>query len=115
MTLKEFYLEADGDYEEVMSGLGKEERIVRYLRKFPETKMPVKIKDALENKDYETAFRESHNLKGMCLNISLIKLGVVSSDLTESLRNGPKGDVEGLFKMVDKEYERVSNLILQID
>lgn len=115
MTLKDFYAQADGDYIEAIDGLGKEERILKYLRKFPETQMTVKIRTALDSKDYETAFREAHNLKGMCMNIAIKKLGEYSSDLTESLRNGPKGDVESLFALVENEYVRVCSLIGQID
>lgn len=115
MTLKEFYAVAEGDFIEAMEGLGKEERILKYLRKFPETQMTGKIREALDAKDFETAFREAHNLKGMCMNTALTKLRDVSSDLTESLRNGPTGDVEGFYELVDAEYKRICGLVSQID
>lgn len=115
MTIKEFYEMADGDYNEALAGLGKEERIYKFLNKFPKTDMVNKIRTSYEAKDFESAFIDAHNLKGMSMNIALVKLKEVSSDLTESLRNGPQGDVEGLISEVEKEYNKVCELINKIE
>lgn len=115
MTIKEFYSKSNDDYAEVLGAFGKEERVLKYLRKFPENELNKKIREALDAKDYETAFREAHNLKGMCMNLALSRFSKLSSDLTESLRNGPTGDVEAFFVLVDEEYNRVSELVKQIN
>lgn len=115
MTIKEFYLKSNANYDEVLGAFGKEERVLKYLRKFSENQQNKKIREALDAKDYETAFLEAHNLKGMCMNLALSRFFKLSSDLTESLRNGPTGDVEAFFILVDEEYNRVSELVKQIN
>lgn len=115
MNLREFYEASQGSYEATLGRIMKEERIIKYLRKFADSDSLKEIRDALDAKDYETAFRGAHNLKGLCLNLGLDKLQVVSSDLTESLRNGPAGDVEGLYEKVAIEYEQVLALIKQLE
>lgn len=114
MKVNEFYKTIGKNYNEVVLCLGKEERVYKYLKKFPETNSIQKISDALNNKDYEEAFREAHNLKGMSINIGLEKLYQVSSDLTESLRNGPTGDVDSLYKATEEEYKKICDLIEQV-
>lgn len=114
MNIKEFYNEIGGNFDEILMNLGKEERILKFVLKFPEEKVLDKLSAALNAKDYETAFREAHNLKGMSINIGFNKLYQVSSDLTESLRFGPKGDVEGLYSIVAEEYNKTCELIGQI-
>ena len=115
MTIQEFYKQSGSNYQEALTGLGNEERIAKYLNKFAETHIASKIEESLNNKDNKAAFMDSHNLKGMCLNVSLTKLGDAACDLTESLRYGPTGDVEGLFANVKNEYEKIEGLILQIN
>lgn len=115
MTLEEFYLLAGGDYREAVGCLGNEERIIKYLRKLSVTGVSTAIQTALEQGEYETAFREAHNLKGMSLNLYLGHLSEVSSALTESLRNGPTDDVWELFKSAEAEFLKVCDLIEQLD
>lgn len=114
MTIEEFYQAADGDYAEALAGLGRDESILKYLRKFADSGMTGKIRTALDGKEYETAFLEAHNLKGMCLNVALTRLLNYSSDLTESLRYGPNGEEEGCYVLVEAEYRRICELIAQL-
>lgn len=115
MTIEDFYVLVDGDYAKVMEDLEKEERIRRFLRKFTETQMPKKIEKALMEEDYRSAFLQSHSLKGMSMNISLTRLTSLSSELTENLREGPTGEEAKAFLRVHDEYERVCELIKQLD
>lgn len=115
MNLREFYEASEGSYQATLGRIMKEERIIKYLRKFVDSNSLKEIRDALDAKNYEAAFRGAHNLKGLCMNLGLDKLQAVSSDLTESLRNGPTGDEEGLYEEVAAEYERVLSLIRQLD
>lgn len=115
MNIREFYEKTDGDYDSIVSGLGKEERVFKYLMKFAQADVIDKISSALASGDYDTAFREAHNLKGMSLNIGIMSLQKAASDLTESLRHGPTGDVEGLFEIAAAEYKRCCEMIGQIE
>lgn len=115
MTLEEFYQAVGADYQEILLGLGKEERIVKYLTKITQEKCIEKITDALGEEKYEEAFRMAHNLKGVSATVGLMTLHKAASDLTESLRHGPVGDVQGLLAATAAEYDKTVGLIGQIE
>ena len=106
MTLKECFDNLQADYTGVMGRLMSEERVIRFLGKFVEEPSFGVLVEALESKNYEEAFRASHNLKGVCQNLGISKLGEVSSELCEELRNGePAHDITPLVEQVKEEYE----------
>ena len=74
MTLEECYNALGGSYTDVLSRLMNDKMITKYLGKFTEDTSYNDIFAALEAKDYETAFRAAHTLKGLCLNLGLEKL-----------------------------------------
>ena len=66
----------------------------------------------MEEKDYKQACACAHNLKGVCLNLSLGPLATEASELCELLRGGtPKEGAEELFAKVQKSYEKVAAYI----
>ena len=71
MKLRDFYNEIGGNYDEVIGRLMNEKRIYKYLFKFKDNVDYQGMLDAIEEKNWETAFRFSHNLKGMGLNLGL--------------------------------------------
>lgn len=108
MTLQELYEDMEGNYPEVIKRFTKEERIIKYLKKFQTQPTIRLIREALEGADYELAFREVHNLKGVCASLGMTKLRAVAEILTEALRGGePKGDVMKMFFDVQREYDKV--------
>lgn len=116
MTLQEFYVLAGGKYEEVLSRLMDDARIKKYLNKFVDTKDCNDMLEAIKNEDWETAFRMSHNLKGMSQNLGLTTLGRVSSELCETMRHGkPTEDNTGLVDAVMEEYNRVISAISNLE
>lgn len=105
MELKQIYEQLNGDYNSVLQRLLSEDRIKKYLLKFMGKNMDTAIVNALEAKDYETAFREVHNLKGVCANLNLDQLFQSSSRLTESLRGGDPGkDITPLVEEMKSDY-----------
>ena len=86
MTLQELYEDMEGNYPEVIKRFTKEERIIKYLKKFQTQPTIRLIREALEGADYELAFREVHNLKGGCASRGMTKLRAVAEMLTEALR-----------------------------
>lgn len=107
MKLQEIYEQFNGDYESVISRLRDDERIKKYLLKFKENNLDILIKNALDTGDYETAFREAHNLKGICANLSVDALGKSASELTEALRGRkPEGDISPLVEAMQADYDR---------
>ena len=87
MTMQECYEAIGGNYEAVLERLHSEALIRRFALKFLEDQSYIQLKQALENKNYEDAFRGAHTLKGVCQNLSFDRLYEVSNDLTELLRD----------------------------
>mgnify|MGYP000595121496 CR=1 FL=1 len=87
MTMQECYEAIGGNYEAVLGRLHSEALIRRFALKFLEDQSYIQLKQALENKNYEDAFRGAHTLKGVCQNLSFDRLYEVSHELTELLRD----------------------------
>lgn len=62
--------------------------------------------EAVENQDYQAAFRAAHAIKGASLNLGLTKLADCSSKLTEALRSQePNEAIAPLFKETKQVYQ----------
>ena len=98
MNLKECYLTAGADYEDVMRRLMSEERVDRFLNMFLRDRSFEQLCLAMETQQYEEAFRAVHTIKGICMNLSLTALLDACIALTENLRPGkPDGQTGPLF------------------
>ena len=109
MTIQECYEAIGGNYEEVLGRLQSEALIRRFTLKFLEDQSYLQLKQALENKNYEDAFRSAHTLKGVCQNLSFDRLYEVSNELTELLRDrtGEKPGIPEPIEKVTEVYERM--------
>ena len=107
MTIQECYEAIGGNYEDVLRRLRSEALIRKFTLKFLEDQSYIQLKQALENKNYEDAFRGAHTLKGVCQNLSFDRLYEVSNELTELLRDrtGEKPGIPEAMEKVTKEYE----------
>lgn len=115
MTVQEFYATVNGNYDEVMGRLLKEERVVKYLRIFVESDEMQQLQDTLAAEDWPEAFRHSHSIKGMCLNLALTQLATSSSILCETLRPGiPTEDPKPLLAKTLEDYEIVKEAVSQL-
>jgi len=116
MQIKDAYSQMDADYEDVLSRMMNDRLIYRFNRQFFQNTDYENLVKALSEKDYETAFRMAHNLKGMCLNLGYKKLFEVSSALCEELRGGnPEGDLEKMLDDVTETYNKVLGGIERMD
>ncbi len=116
MTVKECYEEAGGNYEDVMSRLRTDDRVIRFLGKVADDGSFALLSQSLEARNMEDAFRAAHTLKGVCLNLSLTRLYNSSAQLTEALRgrNEYGADLEPLFETVKQDYERTVSCIRRL-
>ena len=107
MTIQECYKAIGGNYEDVLRRLPSEALIRKFTLKFLEDQSYIQLKQALENKNYEDAFRSAHTLKGVCQNLSFDRLYEVSSELTELLRDrtGEKPGIPEAMEKVTEVYE----------
>lgn len=116
MNVKECYAVMHGDYEGVKGRLMTDERIKKFLLKVPQGNPMDEIFENLNNKDYETAFRNVHNMKGVALNLGLSVLANSSSDLCEALRGGePSIDIESLLNQLKTDYDKFIEILGQMD
>lgn len=115
MTTKECYERIGADYEDVVERLMNEKLVKRFLYKFADATDMETLRNSLKTQDYETAFRMAHNLKGVCANLSICKLGASSSELCEELRGGKYTDkVEPLMAVVQADYDETVAAIRQL-
>ena len=112
MDLKEFYIRVNGNYDDVMSRLMKEDRVKKYLGKFLDSAEYGKMIEAYENKDWPDLFLQSHSLKGMAANLSLTALFNAASNVCEEVRDKePGGDIAALIDKIKSEYSLVTDAI----
>ncbi len=112
MTVREFYEKIGSDYEEVISRLATEERILKYLKRFTEECAFSDFEKAYEEKNYEAVFRATHSIKGMCLNLGFTELQQSSSELCEMFRYGKPGeDVTDMVTSMRSDYRVVIDAI----
>lgn len=116
MTLKECYILLEGDYEDVLHQMIKEERIRKYVLMFLKDDSYQNLRKGMEEEDYDLAFLGAHTLKGVCRNLAFTKLGDISSQMTEYLRN--KNDIASAVKYLPniiEEYEKTIHIIQSLD
>lgn len=114
MTIRECYDELGLDFDAVLSRLVNEKLVQKFALKFLDDPSFQNLKDALDSKDVETAFRAAHTLKGVCLNLGFDNLYPSSKDLTELLRVGSMDGYEDLFAEVEKEYNRTCEALRKV-
>ena len=108
MNTEQFYEKIGGNYADTMGRMMTEERILRFVRKFPADGSFSALKDALARSSQEEAFRAAHTLKGVAQNLGFTALYEKASAVTEVLRGGSL-EVTALMP----ELERVYNLTVE--
>ncbi len=117
MTVKELYDGIGGDYEEAMTRLMTDALAARFIVKFPEDSSCNDLLDAWDAHDEKAAFQAAHRAKGVCANLSLKRLAVLTSEICEALREGNEDiraatDVGALVDELRKQYRRTIDAIL---
>lgn len=115
MTLQEFYVNMEGNYDDVKKRLLNEERIIKYLRRFCEDPTYADLTAYLAADNRTDAFRAAHTLKGLCANFGMETLGEPAFHLCEALRNREtKEVVSGWYEQVSEAYGTCVEAIRQI-
>ena len=111
MTLKEFYEQIDGSYEDTLHRLTSEALVHRCVLKYPADPSFAQLREAVAAADWERAFRAAHTLKGVAQNLGFDALYRASSALTEHLRGGQPLTEPQLLDATAAEHERVMSAI----
>ena len=106
MTVKECYEQMGADYEGVLGRLRSEVLIKKFAKKFLDDGSFRSLKDNLEQKNGEEAFRAAHTLKGVCMNLGFDHLYKPSFEITESLRAGNLELALQQFDAVKEQYTK---------
>ena len=88
MDLETLYERAGGALSETLRRIPSEAMLRRFILKYREDTTCVQLRAAVEERDWETAFRAAHTLKGVAQNLGFESLYRVSAELTEALRGG---------------------------
>lgn len=115
MNLKNCFDEFGGNYNEVIGRLVTEDRVKKFLKMFLNDTSFKELDAALQNNDFEAAFRAAHTLKGVCLNLGIEKLRQSASELTEALRGGVNNGADELIEAVRNDYNNTVDIIKQLD
>ncbi len=115
MTLKQCFEMFGGNYESVLSRMGKEERVRKFVLKFKSDPTFDFLTESLANANYTEAFRAAHTIKGLCQNLGFDRLFRSSSALTEALRGGKEPDNDLYYKQVKEDYAQIINAIQLLD
>lgn len=105
MTIQECYEKMGGDYQGILERLGSQAMVERFAVKFLNDGSYEALMAALDQKDYENAFRAVHTLKGVAANLSLTRVQMAASDLTEELRGGKTLEHPELVTKLTEAYQ----------
>ena len=104
MNLKECYAALGGDYDGVISRLRSERMVQKFALKFLADGSYDLLRQSMDQKNYEEAFRAAHTIKGVCQNLSFSRLYESSSQLSEALRSGWTPEADVLLPQVEQDY-----------
>ena len=99
-----------------MQRLMTEQRVMKYLTRLPAMEDYPMMKKSFSEGDWDTAFRSSHTIKGVALNLGLTSLAKKASVLCDTVRHGaPTVDTSELLEDVCVCFENVCSAIKDIE
>lgn len=111
MNLKEFYTRTGGSLNEVLARIPSEKMLEKFVHRYLEDGSFQQLQKAVAEKDWETAFRAAHTLKGVAMNLGFTNLGKTASELTEALRGGKELKDMNLLAAVEKAQEELKEAL----
>lgn len=114
MTVEKFYEHIGGDYAGTKARLMTDERIARFVKKFPADGSYQLLIDSLASGKVEEAFRAAHTIKGVAQNLGFTSLFTIAEEVTEILRAGSL-DVDAKMPELSARYTLTIDAINQID
>lgn len=115
MDIKECYTLIGADYNDVLSRLSSEKLITKIVKKYLDDTSFNDLKEGIETKNIELAFRGAHTLKGVCLNLGFKQMADEAIELTEILRSGTFVGTEERFDKLTEAQNRTIEGIKKLD
>lgn len=107
MTIKEFYENINGDYDDMLARLSTDALILHFIKRFPTDNTYFELTDAVQRADISASFEAAHKLKGIAANLSFSELFTATSRLCEQLRAQTEPANTSLLQKVSKSYHLV--------
>lgn len=117
MTVKECYDSISENYNEMLTRLGNEERVMRFSKRFFETGDYENLEKAIMERDASNAFEFAHKIKGNSLNIGFEHFTAIIEPLVEFLRPREIDDedaLDQLFNTVKVKYLELKQVFSEL-
>lgn len=115
MNVRECYSEMGADFDDVLTRLNNERLVGRIAKKFVKDSSFADLREGLEKKDVDKAFRAAHTLKGICLNLGFSQMTQDVVDITEILRGKSFDGTQELFDKIAIAYQKTIETLDQLD
>lgn len=93
--------------------VGNEDIYISYVKKFPSEPTMAMFMEAMEKKDWETAFATAHALKGLSGNLGFVPLYHAVGEMVLLLRASKYDEAEQAYDKIKQCYEELVNAINQ--
>ncbi|MEE1076115.1 MAG: Hpt domain-containing protein [Acutalibacteraceae bacterium] len=107
MTLRDFYNEINGNYNEISSRILNEGRIRKYLDIFLQDNTFTDLCTEIDRNNIQSAYIYAHKLKGLSQNLSLSSLYVYADLITKALQGNNIKKTICVLPKLSQEYTRV--------
>lgn len=114
MTVQEFYTEVGGSYDEIMTRLRTDERVIKFVGMFAKDDSYNTLVRTMEEGNIDEAFRAAHTMKGVSQNMAFTKLFESSHAITEALRAKNMEEANKLLEQVTQDYQRIKDGIAKL-
>ena len=114
MTIQECYQKLGGEFAQVEKRLPSVGLVRKFIVKFLDDDSYSKLCLAMQNGQWEEAFRAAHTLKGVSANLGFSRLLASAGELTELLRAETEsipGRAAALLEEVKQDYELTVSVI----
>ena len=115
MTLARFYESLGGSLPAVLARIPSEAMVRKFARMYAGDTSYGELEAAVEAKDWQTAFRAAHTLKGVAQNLGFTRLQQAASELTEAMRGDkPLADFS-LLTATDAAHDEILRALGELE
>lgn len=115
MTLARFYESLGGSLPAVLARIPSEAMVRKFARMYAGDTSCDELEAAVKAKDWQTAFRAAHTLKGVAQNLGFAQLARDADALTEHLRGASPLTQPELLEAVRAAHAHVLFVLEELD
>jgi HPt (histidine-containing phosphotransfer) domain-containing protein len=92
--------------------MGKDDMLEKFLKKFLDDSSFSELCTSVEQKDWDTAKRAAHTLKGICGTLGMLEMQTTSLEIEQYLKNAHYSQALDLLPKLEQLYHRTCTAIL---